>query len=127
MSSHPSDVGRTVVTAAVGAEASDEFRDVQFVEVKGGRVHVVKPDGPAADGPGADVIGFLLGATYARCGRRILKHTNGVMESSAWPTSQFPDEQLCQPCVASVPADQRWTLFEHAQPDDLEEAEAEKA
>ena len=107
----------------VEAVEPDWAREVQFVEVRGGRVHVVAHDGgiPApAEGGEPDIVGFLMGETYAHCGQRIVQNRDGLQQS-AWPTDRFADERLCQRCVQSVPEDDRWRLFEHAQPDDPEE------
>lgn len=105
----------------VEAATPDWAHEIQFVEVREGRVHVVAHERkPAAEESGPNVIDFLMGATYTRCGRRILKNVGG-QEQSAWPAGRFADDRLCQQCAGSVPSAERWRLFEHAQPDDPEE------
>jgi hypothetical protein len=110
------------MTATVPADW--DHRDVEFVEAIGGKVHVVAHDGiPVEDGvpaTGEAIVAFLMGATYTRCGRRLVKNRGGL-EHSARGIDRFADERLCQKCVASVPEDQRWRLFEHPQPDDSTE------
>lgn len=91
--------------------------DVQFVEVREGRVHVAAYNPDATGGFPATPDGItdlLVGVVWTFCGAEIRKHIGGL-ENSAWPTSAFADEKLCQRCVTAVPEDDRWRLFEHDQ------------
>jgi hypothetical protein len=114
MASRPTAQDRAVLVESWGGPLAP---DVQFVEVRGGRVHVAAYNPDSIDGfpvTAEGVTDLLVGVVWTFCGAEIRKHLGGL-EESAWPTAAFADEKLCQRCVAAVPENDRWRLFEHDQ------------
>jgi hypothetical protein len=91
--------------------------EVRFLKVRNGQVHVqaFDPDGAEGEPVTSEALtDLLVGAVWTRCGIELRKNRGGL-EHAAWPTLRFPDAELCQRCVRSVPGAEQWRLFEHPQ------------
>lgn len=98
-------------------------QEVRFIELDAGKVHVERtPPAPETDGTvpavpqlpnGQEIIDWLLGKYFTRCGLDFRGRSLGRQKESAWITDQFADERLCQNCFRSVPQADRPRLFEH--------------